>query len=87
MHPFNLYTPGDAKVSVSSENKGSCSGQVFGSLNYYYGKADSFYSGNYSFNAALEGGVNKASRIRINSFDLKHPVSDCGDTGTAGKGC
>ncbi len=26
------------------------------------------------------------SRIRINSFDLKHPVNSCGDTGTAGKG-
>ncbi len=29
---------------------------------------------------------NTGSRIRINSFDLKHPVSPCGDTGTAGKG-
>ena len=71
---------------VPLQIKGDCTGQVFGTLNYFYGKEDSFYSGSYSFNIALEGGVNKASRIRINSFDLKHPVSACGDTGTAGKG-
>jgi cytochrome c biogenesis protein CcdA len=82
---FNLY-PGDAKFSIPIQIKGVVPGRVFGTLNYFYGKEDSFYSGNYSFSIALEGGVNKASRIRINSFDLKNPVSPCGDTGTAGKG-
>jgi cytochrome c biogenesis protein CcdA len=82
---FSLY-PGEAKFSIPLQIKGSVPAQVFGSLNYYYGKADSFYSGNYHFNAALEGGIQSGSRIRINSFDLKHPVSSCGDTGTAGKG-
>ncbi len=82
---FVLYT-GEAKFSVPLIIKGIVPARIFGSLNYYYGKEDSFYSGNFAFNTTLEGGVNTASRIRINSFDLKHPVSPCGDTGTAGKG-
>jgi cytochrome c biogenesis protein CcdA/thioredoxin-related protein len=82
---FNLY-PGNAKFSIPILIKDVVPARVFGTLNYFYGKEDSFYSGSYSFNIALEGGVNKASRIRINSIDLKNPVSPCGDTGTAGKG-
>jgi cytochrome c biogenesis protein CcdA len=82
---FSLFT-GDSKFSIPIQIKGVVPGRVFGSLNYFYGKEDSFYSGNLSFSIALEGGVNKTTRIRINSFDLKHPVSPCGDTGTAGKG-
>ncbi len=82
---FILY-PGAAAFTVPLQIKGTVPAHVFGSLNYYYGKADSFYSGSYTFNISLEGGVNTASRILINSFDLKHPVNPCGDTGTAGKG-
>jgi cytochrome c biogenesis protein CcdA/thioredoxin-related protein len=82
---FILY-PGEAKFSVPLSIKGIVPARVFGSLNYYYGKEDSFYSGNFAFNTNLEGGVNKSSRIRINSFDLKNPVSPCGDNSTAGKG-
>jgi cytochrome c biogenesis protein CcdA/thioredoxin-related protein len=82
---FNLYSD-HAKFSVPVRIKGIIPAHVFGSINYFYSKEDSFYSGNFAFNAALEGGVNTVSRIRINSFDLKHPVSPCGDSGTAGKG-
>ena len=82
---FFLFTA-EAKFSIPLQIKGTIPSRIFGSLNYFYGKKDSFYSGNYSFNTALEGGVNSASRIRINSFDLKHPVNPCGDSGTAGKG-
>ncbi|HEY2349215.1 MAG TPA: cytochrome c biogenesis protein CcdA [Puia sp.] len=82
---FNLY-PGNVKLSVPILIKGVVPGRVFGTINYFYGKADSFYSGSYAFNIILEGGVNKTSRIRISSIDLKHPASPCGDTGTAGKG-
>ncbi|HEY8735368.1 MAG TPA: cytochrome c biogenesis protein CcdA [Puia sp.] len=82
---FTLY-PGRAKFSIPLQIKGVVPGRIFGTLNYFYGKEDSFYSGSYAFNTALEGGVNAGSRIRINSFDLKHPVSACGDTDTAGKG-
>jgi cytochrome c biogenesis protein CcdA len=82
---FNLFTT-DAKFSIPVQIKGDVPGRVFGTLNYFYGREDSFYTGNLSFSIVLEGGVNKTTRIRINSFDLKHPVSPCGDTGTAGKG-
>ncbi len=82
---FSLF-PGDVKFNVPLSIKGTVPAHVFGSLTYYYGKADSFYSGSYTFNVALEGGINTASRILIKSFDLKHPVSPCGDSGTAGKG-
>ncbi len=82
---FYLYS-GQAKISVPVQIKGIIPARIFGSLNYFYGKEDSFYSGNFAFNTALEGGVNTVSRIRVNSFDLKHPVSPCGDSGTAGKG-
>jgi cytochrome c biogenesis protein CcdA/thioredoxin-related protein len=82
---FRLY-PGEAKFSIPLSIKGTVPAQLFGSLTYYFGKDDSFYSGTYAFNLELEGGVNTGSRIRINSFDLKHPVNACGDTGTAGKG-
>jgi cytochrome c biogenesis protein CcdA/thioredoxin-related protein len=82
---FLLYS-GQAKFSVPVRIKGTIPARVFGSLNYFYGKEDSFYSGNFAFSTALEGGLNSVSRIRINSFDLKNPVSPCGDSGTAGKG-
>jgi len=82
---FGLYSS-DAVFSINLHIKGDIPSHVFGSLIYYYGKSDSFYSGNYSFNAKIKGGVDKSARIKINSFDLKHPISDCGDTSTAGKG-
>ena len=83
---FILF-PANAKFSVPLQIKGIVPAHVFGSLNYYYGKEDSFYSEIMHSIPHLEGGVNTASRIRINSFDLKHPVSPCGDTGTQEKDC
>ncbi len=82
---FTLFS-GQAGFTVPLQIKGKVPAQVFGSLTYYYGKADSFYSGNYGFNTSLEGGEQTGGRIRITGFDLKHPVSSCGDMGTEGKG-
>ena len=45
----NFLFPYSSKVSVPA--------RVFGTLNYFYGKEDSFYSGSFAFNTALEGGV------------------------------
>ena len=84
-HSFALY-PGQTRVTMPLLIRGTVPARVFGSLTYYYGKSDSFYTGTYAFNTALEGGLQSGSRIRIPSFDLKHPISSCGDTGTAGKG-
>jgi hypothetical protein len=82
---FLIYNSG-AGFSIPLNIKGTVPSHLFGSLIYYYGKADSFYSGNFSFNATIQGGEDLSSRIRIKSFDLKHPLSPCGDSGTAGKG-
>jgi cytochrome c biogenesis protein CcdA/thioredoxin-related protein len=82
---YLIYNSG-AGFSIPLNIKGTVPSHLFGSLIYYYGKEDSFYSGNFSFDATIQGGEDMSSRIRINSFDLKHPVSPCGDTGTAGKG-
>lgn len=82
---FVLYS-GEGKFTVPVAIKGTVPARVFGSLNYYFGKGDSFYTGNYAFSAALEGGVNTGARIRIPTFDLHHPVNACGDSGTEGKG-
>jgi cytochrome c biogenesis protein CcdA/thioredoxin-related protein len=83
--PLLMYT-GETGFSVPLQIKGTVPATVFGSLTYYFGKADSFYSGNYSFSAGLEGGILTGTRIRIPGFDLKHPVSSCGDISTSGKG-
>ena len=82
---FLLYT-NEARFSVLLQTKGNVPPRIFGSLTYYFGKADSFYSGNYPFTATLEGGLQTGMRIRIPSFDLKNPVSACGDNSTSGKG-
>jgi len=65
---------------------GTVPAHLLGTLNFFYGKNDEFYSGSYAFTAELEGGVSSNARIRIPTIDSKHPVSPCGDTGTEGKG-
>ncbi len=75
-----------AVVGVPLSIAGTVPGQVFGTLTFFYGKGEEFYTGTYSFTVALEGGLVSTSRIRISTFDLAHPVSPCGDQGTKGKG-
>jgi thiol:disulfide interchange protein DsbD len=82
---FNLYETA-ATFTVPLEIRGTVPAHLLGTLNFFYGKNDEFYSGSYAFSAELEGGVSSGARIRIPSLDLKHPVSSCGDTGTEGKG-
>jgi cytochrome c biogenesis protein CcdA/thioredoxin-related protein len=66
--------------------KGKIPAKLLGKLTYTYGRGDEFYpSTPYAFSVALEGGVASAVQIKINSFDLKHPVSNCGDEDTGGK--
>ena len=65
---------------------GNIPANLLGTLNYAYGKGDEFYTASYAFSVALEGGVATNARIKISSFDLKHPVNNCGDDGTEGKG-
>ncbi len=61
--------------------------KLLGKLNYSYGKGDEFYPGNvFPFSVELEGGQESDVKIKIESFDLLHPVNDCGDDTTGGKG-
>lgn len=50
-----------------------------GTLLYTYGKGAEFYQQEHRFSVALEGGVHAGARIKINSIDVKNPVSNCGD--------
>jgi len=76
-----------AVVIATIRIRGTVPGNLIGTFKYTYGKDNEFYPLNdYTFSVKLEGGVSSTSRIRIGSFDLDHPVSECGDDGTAGKG-
>ncbi|HZK63362.1 MAG TPA: cytochrome c biogenesis protein CcdA [Puia sp.] len=82
---FNLYETA-ASFAVPINLNGTVPAHLLGTLNFFYGKQDEFYSGSYPFTAELAGGISSGARIRIPAIDLKHPVSPCGDVGTEGKG-
>ncbi len=82
---FILYETG-ATFTIPLQINGAVPAHLLGTLNFFYGKNDEFYTGSYSFTADMEGGVTTDARIRIPGLDLKHPVSNCGDVGTEGKG-
>jgi len=51
-----------------------------GSLSFTYGKDDEFYPATIQeFNVLLEGGISANTRIRIESIDIRNPVSNIGD--------
>ena len=64
---------------------GPVPGSLQGSLIYNYAKGEEFYQGEFPFTVALEGGVSKASTIKMASIDVKHPVNGCGDEETGNK--
>jgi len=58
-----------------------------GKLVYSVGGENEFFPGEtHEFELPLEGGISNASRIKIQTIDVHKPVSECGDTGTQGKG-
>jgi len=83
---FKVYDGGRISFIKTVSIKGKIPAKLLGKLTYTYGRGDEFYpSTPYAFSVALEGGAASAVRIKINSFDLKHPVSNCGDEDTGGK--
>jgi thiol:disulfide interchange protein DsbD len=64
---------------------GPVPGSLQGSLIYNYAKGEEFYQGEFPFSVALEGGVSKASTIKVATINVKHPVNDCGDEETGNK--
>lgn len=83
---FTVYS-GAAVFKAIIKLNGPVPANLLGVFRYTYGRKDEFYPlTSYSFTVPLEGGVSNTSRIKIESFDLKNPVSDCGDDSAEGKG-
>ncbi len=83
---FKIYE-GKAAFTATITFTGDVPAKLLGTFRYTYGKNDEFYPLNaYAFSVPLEGGVAATDDIRVQSFDLKHPVSGCGDDNTGGKG-
>ncbi len=83
---FKVYE-GEAEFSVTVKINGTVPADLLGTFKYTYGKKDEFYPlTSLPFSVHLEGGQASTARIKINSFDLKNPVKNCGDDGTEGRG-
>ena len=83
---FSVYE-GPATFTAIIKFKEDAPANLLGIFRYTYGKNDEFYALTpYTFSVPLEGGKSSAFRIKIESFDLKNPVSNCGDDDAEGKG-
>lgn len=65
--------------------QGTVPEKILGNLQYSYGKSEEFFTGNYEFQVALEGGIKPATKIKVASIDINNPVVPCGDGGTKNK--
>lgn len=82
---FKVYE-GPATFTITVQFSGAVPANLLGTFRYTYGKGDEFYSLNdQPFSIALEGGVAATTKIKVESFDLKNPISRCGDEDTGGK--
>jgi thiol:disulfide interchange protein DsbD len=83
---FNVYQ-GPAVFKAVINLNGQVPANLLGVFRYTYGRNDEFYPLTaYSFSVPLEGGVANTTRIKIESFDLRNPVINCGDDSAEGKG-
>ena len=83
---FTVYDK-EAVFTTTVRIKGTVPSMLMGEFKYTYGKEDEFYPlVAFPFSVKLEGGVSNVARIKINSIDLKHPMNNCGDDSTEGKG-
>jgi thiol:disulfide interchange protein DsbD len=81
-------SPTEWTTIIQFKDKDSVPARLPGKLLYTYGlSADSsFYpSTEFAFIVTMEGGIESASRIKIASIDIHHPVMPCGDDGTKNK--
>lgn len=82
---FTVYS-GPAKFKTIIKITGPVPANLLGVFRYTYGRMDEFYPLTpYSFTVPLEGGVSNTTRIKIETFDLKKPVINCGDENAGGK--
>lgn len=83
---FKIYDDGAAFTTTIKFNE-PVPENLSGIFKYTYGKNDQFYSLTpFSFSVKLEGGVSSKARIKIKSFDIDHPINNCGDESAQGKG-
>lgn len=80
-------SPAEWVIKIYFQDKDSVPAILHGKLLYTYGREpDHFYpSIIFEFSVNLEGGIASATRIKIDSIDLKNPVNNCGDDDTEGK--
>jgi thiol:disulfide interchange protein len=82
---FKVYE-GPAVFTITIQFSGTVPANLLGTFKYTYGKGDEFYPLNdHPFSIPLEGGVAATTKIKVETFDLKNPVSPCGDEDTGGK--
>jgi len=82
---FKVYE-GPAAFTITIQFSGTVPANLLGTFKYTYGKGDEFYPLNeHQFSIPLEGGVASTTKIKVATFDLKNPVSPCGDEDTGGK--
>lgn len=83
---FNIYK-GPAAFKAIVKFQRTVPANLLGIFRYTYGRNDEFYPLiPYSFSIPLEGGVANTTRIKIESFDIKNPVANCGDDAAGGEG-
>lgn len=76
--------PAEWKATVTIA--GQVPARLQGSLQFYYGKGEDFVTATpFEFQVALEGGKSRDFAMKVESIDMKNPVSDCGDDGTENK--
>jgi len=81
-----LVTEGGAEWKAVIQFRDKVPAQLLGKLSVNYNKGDEFLQDiPLTFSAELEGGVASGGKIKIASIDIKSPVSNCGDDGTANK--
>jgi len=77
---------GPTEWKIPIEINGTVPTKLIGKLSYFFGRNDVFKPESIDFNVELEGGVETTTVIDVPSIDIKHPITPCGDDGTANKG-
>ena len=82
---FEVFT-GKAEFTTTIAFRSTIPANLQISLNYTFGKQDSFYPGESAvFELALEGGKKMESRMLIPGLDPNNPVMDCGNKSNEAK--
>lgn len=82
---FKVYEE-KAAFTATVNITGKVPARLIGRLLFTYGRGDELYPATaFAFSVPLEGGEESKLAIKVGSFDLNNPVSNCGDEDTEGK--